>query len=90
VPHFKSRGDVVEAKQFLATNESCWEIVQWVRSAGKTANRAHEIFAISGLYVETINGTVLLRDKEWLIQEVDGRFSTCRPAMFKIMYDPVN
>lgn len=88
MPHFKSRGDIVEARQFLATNESCTDIVNWVREANGHAERAHLIFPSSGIYVRTVNGSALLRPKEWLIKEVDGRFSACKPAMFKIMYDP--
>ena len=76
------------ARTVFTPKESCRDIVNWVRECGGSANRVHPIRAVSGIYVETTNGTVLLRDKAWLIKEVDGRFTTCRPAMFKIMYDP--
>ena len=42
------------------------------------------------LYISTLEGTMIARDGDFIIQGVQGEFYPCKPDIFAKTYEPVN
>lgn len=41
-------------------------------------------------YVETLEGPLMIREGDWLIEGSDGEFSPCKDSVFKLKYEPAD
>lgn len=55
------------------------------------AYEAHVLVAptATGITIKTLEGDMLARAGEWLIQGVQGEFYPCKPDIFAATYEPV-
>ena len=74
---------VVEAVQWLATNQSWDAIYAW---AGKSIKCDS---AQMTLVVVTLEGEMTADAGDWIIKGVDGEFYPCKPSVFESTYEPV-
>lgn len=42
-----------------------------------------------GVHIETLEGTMVAREGDWIIRGVKGEFYPCKPDIFAATYEPV-
>lgn len=84
IQKFKKKPIVIEAIQLFPEtfNEVC-EWIGWHNLDDGTS------FEEGYLGIETEEGTMQARTKDWIIKGVNGEFYPCKPDIFEKTYEPV-
>ncbi len=80
---FRKKPVVIEAMQFMGYS-SGKKIHQWSRNKvfyGPLTRRWK---------IETLEGTLLLRDGDWIIRGIRGEFYPCKPDIFEVTYERIS
>lgn len=85
MPYFRKKPVLVEAVQFLGTEQSGEEIEKW-------SNGAVICFCVNKpdnymLRVKTLEGTMFANPIDWIIKGVNGEFYPCRYDIFQKTYE---
>lgn len=101
---YRKKPIVIEAIQFVKTEESGALIRDWILSYENATVTYHvgreEIWASNGelaqfadpehLRIRTLEGTMRADVGDWIIKGVMGEFYPCKPDIFAATYDAVN
>jgi hypothetical protein len=88
VKQYRKRPVVVEAVQFTGDNRS--EIIQWILDNEGTARwHGGEEYDDGNerIYIDTLEGTMILCLWSWAIRGVEGEFYPCADSIFKATYE---
>jgi hypothetical protein len=84
---FRRRPIEIEAQQFT-DDTSARRIIVW--AAGKVRGQYDPTTgSCTGLFVHTLDGTMLADPGDWVIRGALGDYRTCRGEMFESQYEPV-
>lgn len=83
---FRKKPVVIEARQISTRNydEAC-AVVRWCggRAVGE------DVGPRAMVAIETLEGTMIAEDGDWIIRGVKGEFYPCKPDIFAATYEPV-
>jgi len=50
-----------------------------------------DIVIVSGdiLTVQTLDGIITARRGDWIVRDINGKLSSCKPAVFEASYEPI-
>ncbi len=85
---FRKKPVVIEAIQFdIKSNQPLFDFIRELKNEDHNKYLAYN----NGgqLYVKTLEGDMLVSDKDWLIHGVNGEFYPCKPDIFQKTYDAV-
>lgn len=77
---YRKKPVIIEARQL--TPETREDIAHWI--GGEAWYAGDE-----GLYINTLEGTMVASDGDFIIQGVQGEFYPCKPDIFAETYEPV-
>jgi len=83
VKKFRKKPVVIEAMQFLNTDENDLPLVLWI------GNGVWLDFENNALEIETLEGTMTAQPGDWIIRGVQGEFYPCKPDIFAATYEEV-
>jgi len=92
---FRKKPVVIEAVQFVYTQESIDQLREFCGSALGKINKARSPFAKGwaeiGLRTDRENFTVnhIAHEDDWIIKTIDGEFYTCKPSIFSATYEMI-
>lgn len=84
VQKFRKKPVVIEA--MLLVFETQMEVKQWCK--GKTWSMP-PMRAVTGISIDTLEGTMNASFGDWVIKGVNGEFYPCKPDIFAKTYEPV-
>jgi len=84
---YRKKPVIIEARQL--TPETRDDICRWV-NGGKLSPQAwfYDSNGDDEIYIETLEGTMVATDGDFIIQGVQGEFYPCKPDIFAETYDP--
>ena len=74
----------IEAHQWDGTAKGATPIIDWILEHDHVA-RYH---GVHQMYIETLEGTMLAEEGDWIIRGVKGEFYPCKPDIFNETYKP--
>lgn len=81
---FRKKPVVIEAVQWDGTIEGGNEIIDWA---------GNKVFWLKGwtsrLVIDTLEGTMEVGRKDWVIRGVAGEFYPCKPDIFEKTYEEI-
>lgn len=80
---YKRKKEIVDAIQWNGTEKSSHEILRFCDVA--TWNTSVNI-----MMIDTLEGTMEVREEDWIIKGIKGEFYPCKPDIFKETYDLVS
>lgn len=90
---FRKKPVVIEARQHI-TYDDALEIERWVNESKGLAHREHDgerpEHSRYTLYIDTLEGVMLVSPGDWVIRGVAGEFYPCKPEIFAQTYEAVN
>lgn len=91
MPLFRKKPVVIEAFQFLGSQESARDIQTWVRGLGGNISIDTNLTLagtdIISLRVHTWEGVMHAEEGDWVIKGVKAEFYPCKPDVFVISYE---
>ena len=81
---FRKKPVVIEAKQLLFENQT--EVKNWC--GGKIWSRP-PMRMVTGISIETLEGTMNAEFGDWIIKGIAGEFYVCKNEIFQNSYEPV-
>lgn len=84
---YRKKPVVVEAMQL--TKENVREVASWVNGAGVSAGVGDAPYALTLLYIQTLEGIMSAEDGDWIIKGVAGEFYPRKDAIFAQTYEAV-
>lgn len=85
---FRKKPVVIEAIQWDGTHESYSSIIDFTN--GLVFKRDDLDFKRSYLYINTLEGELLISPRDWVIKGVKGEFYPCKPDIFEATYERVD
>jgi hypothetical protein len=86
---FRKKPVVIEAvlcSDAIRLAESDWlELPKWLRSAYE---KGGVLFTEGGIYLPTLEGSMLAQTTDWIICGVKGEVYPCKPDIFEATYEP--
>lgn len=82
---FRKKPVVIEAVLSTGFPESNRAIIDWTRGSKTPAFMEHQ-----KLYIQTLEGNMLVHPDDWVIKGVQGEFYPCKPDIFHATYDKVD
>jgi len=79
---FRKKPVIIEAMQWGGSVESGKAIEAW--SGGRAICREYE----HGIFIETLEGRMTARARDWIIKGVHGKYYPCKPDIFAETYEP--
>lgn len=87
---FRKKPIVIEAIQYIGTPESNREIIDWTRDSATPAYMDYyDPAAGNVLYINTLEGTFMIRPGDWVVKGVKGEFYPCKPEQFEMTYERI-
>lgn len=91
---YRKKPVVVEAVQFKYFNDlGKWKMaypVEGVRGAETFLEKLSDWWrGYPRYYVDTLEGTLFVREGDYIIKGVKGEFYPCKPSIFEMTYEPV-
>lgn len=87
---FRKKPIVIEAIQYTGTPESNREIIDWTRNSATPAYMdAFNEFGLKRLFINTLEGTFVINEGDWIVKGVKGEFYPCKPEQFEMTYEKV-
>lgn len=87
---FRKKPVVIEAwkaEDILVAAEKNWKgLPPPIAAAYETGGW---VFMHDGIYIPTLEGSMLAQPSDWVIQGVKGEFYPCKPDIFEATYDPI-
>ena len=80
---YRKKPVVIEAVQFTGKNKP--EIAKFVGINPMEWSNHPEV----GIAIDTLEGTITARPKDWIIKGVKGEFYPCKPDIFEATYEKV-
>jgi hypothetical protein len=83
---YRKKPVVIEARQL--TEETIIDIIGWItehQSLEVAINSETDI--VNGLFIETLEGTMLASFGDFIIRGVNGEFYPCKPDIFEKTYE---
>lgn len=86
---YKKKPVTIEARQLTAKTRD--DVCRWVNE-GKRSPQAwfYDSNGADEIYIETLEGTMVATDGDFIIQGVKGEFYPCKPDIFAATYEPVS
>lgn len=86
MPKYRKKPVVIEAIHFTGRNEVAMNV--WV---GKWHKRYEEVLLYKDdeVYVNTLEGLMLISKNDYLIRGIQGEFYPCKPDIFEASYEIV-
>lgn len=87
MPRFRKKPVIIDAVQFNVEDNA--PILQFISECtyGEPVSKYIKI-GIDGLtYIRTLEGNMLISDKDFLIRGVNGEFYPCKPDIFEKTYE---
>lgn len=81
---YQKKSVIIEAELWDGTAEGAGPIIDWILT-GQYCARWDE----SGIYIDTLEGTMHVSPGDYVIKGVEGEFYPCKPDIFKKTYQPV-
>lgn len=85
---YRKKPVVIEAEQFETNNEvgspNMDKIVNWVNQGRDTVGAWHNG---TDIFIVTLEGTMKVEVKDWIICGVKGEFYPCKPDIFEATYE---
>jgi hypothetical protein len=102
MPKYRKKPVVIEARRVQTNNlaeMATWcngvvydENLRWDHDSGAVimpdGHRAHVGYRDWGVIIPTLEGDMLARFGDWIIQGVKGEFYPCAPDIFQATYEP--
>ena len=82
MPKYRKRPIVIEAVQFLGTRESAEEVIAFCTVAIWG-------YKYKNMAIETLEGRMIVKPRDWIIKGVKGEFYPCRADIFKMTYEAI-
>lgn len=87
---FRKKPILIEAIQYVGTVESNREIIDWTRDSATPAYvDKYDPVAGNVLYINTLEGTFVIRSGDWVVKGVKGEFYPCDKEIFEMTYERV-
>jgi len=84
VGKYRKKPVVIEAERLTFENQGA--VKEWC--GGATWSRP-PMRAVTGVAIETLEGTMCAEFGDWVIKGVKGEFYPCKPDIFEATYNPV-
>jgi hypothetical protein len=81
MPLFMKKPIVVEARQWDGTFKSARELIEWSKN--------NLCWVEQGLFVETLEGILVVRERDWIIKDDKGSYHPCAEEIFYENYDEI-
>jgi hypothetical protein len=88
MPFFRKKTVVIEARQFDGSNNSAFELRDWIGSSSYWS-QTDETWGCT-LFIQTLEGRHRADPGDWVIRGVKGEFYPCKPEIFAATYEPAN
>jgi hypothetical protein len=75
---YRKKPVVVEARRYTRNGLEAEQVAEWC--GGDQTD--------GGLEFRRLGGTVLVNYGDWIIKDADGKFYSCKPAVFEASYEP--
>lgn len=85
---FRKKPVVIEAIRFTGGEASFNEVKKFMGSAYCISGSRNDLWDI--IYIETLNGQVVVTVSEWIIKGVNGEFYPCADDIFQKTYEAVD
>lgn len=84
---FRKKPVVIEAVQWDGSSRMARNIVDWIERGGHSAQTdvldgGHEV-----IFIETLEGTMFARSRDWIVKGVKGEFYPVAPDIFAETYE---
>jgi len=86
---FRKNPTIIEAFQLGGDIESVISIIAWIKLSHVDAYMAHGTNPFAGIYIKTLEGTMLASPGDWIIKGVRGEFYPCKEDIFHLTYEEV-
>ena len=90
IKQYRKKPVVIEAMQFETNNEPDTkhmdEIVDWINESSQDRTARHDN---TWIYIQTLEGEMTAKVKDYIIKGVQGEFYPCKPDIFEATYEPV-
>lgn len=84
---YRKRPVEIEAMQWDGTPEGATPIINWILAGGGTARYQDYHLGDRYLAIDTLEGIMRARPRDWIIRGVAGEFYSCRPDIFEATYE---
>lgn len=92
---YRKRPVTIEAKRLENNYESITSAIEFVFNIGMETSEIGERATVNavvhdgGFVIPTLEGNMMARFGDYIIQGVNGEFYPCKPDIFEKTYDPV-
>jgi hypothetical protein len=102
MPKYRKKPVVIDAVQWDGTPRGATPIIDWILSTSELSARwdePHDAIgpdenglgcpaSEGGLFINTLEGTMTVSPRDWVIRGVQGEFYPCKPDIFEQTYEP--
>lgn len=92
MPIYRKKPVEIEARRFDGENAD--KIINWITSEGGEATFMLEgtknpKYHLRTIHIETLEGTMIARPRDYVIRGIEGEFYPCKPDIFEKTYEEV-
>ncbi len=81
---YRKKPVVIEAIQLKNNNVS--KILSWIGGEGIVSG-GYDNEDMPFIYIETLEGTIIAIENDWIIKGIKGEFYPCKPDIFEMTYE---
>ena len=85
---YRKKPVVIDAMQY--TEDSREQIIEWCDPRHHSMDEEGCLFETSHLFIKTLEGEMMAKLGDWIIQGIRGEFYPCKPDIFEATYEPVD
>lgn len=87
IKRYKKKPITIEAVQFVYNGETLLFLHEWMGDALGISRKARHPDAIGKLEINTLEGTMISEEGDYIIKGVEGEFYSCKKDIFEKTYE---